>query len=550
MNTILLNIYTHTYPYTYTHHTYHMTRRYKTDHKKHWHPYFPNGKVDTHITVFNSLSNQKNMFQIESVDKPIKWYTCGPTVYDDAHLGHARNYVTLQIMIDILSKYFGYHIDHLMGITDIDDKIVKRAKERQMDVKVLADYYESSFFTDLEKLGFRKPVKFARVTEHIPEIIQFIEGIIENDLAYISNGSVYFDSRKFGNRNGKLRSIETNKEGEFAHEKKSPLDFALWKKNMNENEIGWDNPFSSDKGRPGWHIECSAMSTKYLGEHFDVHSGGIDLLFPHHNNEIAQCDARFGYGEYQEDTPQWVNYFLHVGHLYIDGLKMSKSLKNFLTVDQFLQEYSANQFKWFCLMSPWHTNVTYTSDRMNDAKQIESRFTEFFGKIDKVINNISTVEGVERKISARDDEMFLFFGESKVTLRKNLRDNLDTSLAVRTLLNLISKTNSYLDPGLDATNCSEYPLRSLLIEIKDYITSILDIFGIKLAHNNSNASEQPDQLVHAEELATIRNNIRQNLNPPDKKALFMELDRIRDDVIPKYGYSLKDTKTDYLLIKN
>jgi len=335
-----------------------------------------------------------------SLPPRITWYTCGPTVYDFSHLGHARNYVQNDIIQRVLTKYFGFEIDHVMGMTDIDDKIVTKAKEENKSAAEIAIFFEKDFFEDMSALGILNPTRIGRVTEHLQEIFQFIQQIQKNGFCYISNDSVYFDSQAF-ERNGYSQKLnpysnkidESNNPNEednaFANEKKNLKDFALWKKCNSDTEIGWSNPFSQKLGRPGWHIECSAVASHHLGQRIDIHSGGIDLCFPHHNNEIVQADACFGY--HQGCNEEWVKYFLHIGHLYIDGRKMSKSLKNFISIKQFFKEYgtySGTLFRFFCLQIPWNSNVDFSKDRMMDASNLVEKFKLFFNNVEQAVNNI------------------------------------------------------------------------------------------------------------------------------------------------------------------
>jgi len=264
---------------------------------------------------------------------------CGPTVYDHSHMGHAKTYVCSDILRRILTDYFGYNVKLCMNITDIDDKIIMRANERKLEFSEFSRSQETEFLNDCEALNIRLPSVITRVSEYVPEIVDYIKKIIDNGYAYESNGSVYFDVLKFdaaeNHKYAKLEptnfgNLELLKEGEGAltgegavSEKKNEQDFALWKKSK-EGEPFWDSPWGT--GRPGWHIECSAMASSIFKEHpIDIHSGGIDLKFPHHDNELAQAEAYY-------DCNQWIKYFWHTGHLHIKGKKMSKSLKNFTTI--------------------------------------------------------------------------------------------------------------------------------------------------------------------------------------------------------------------------
>lgn len=285
----------------------------------------------TGVRVINSLLHHDRLVPLKTREpNTITWYTCGPTVYDHAHLGHARNYVTVDILHRILKEFFRFDVHHVLGMTDIDDKILNRARDLQVSPVTLARQFEREFFADMRAMNVQPPSVVTRVSEHVPEIQQFVEQITKNGYAYkAASDSIYFDVTAFQQQHvyGKLKpeltlvpeSDPDLTAQQHLHDKRAPRDFALWK--------------SQDGGRPGWHIECVAMSHAILGKHFDVHSGGIDLKFPHHNNEVAIADAYLSGDRCQHASErEWVNYFVHIGHLNIKGLKMSKSLKNFISI--------------------------------------------------------------------------------------------------------------------------------------------------------------------------------------------------------------------------
>ncbi|RYG52596.1 cysteine--tRNA ligase [archaeon] len=317
----------------------------------------------------------------------ITWYSCGPTVYDDAHLGHARTYVALDVARRVTEYLTHAPVHYVMGITDVDDKIIARAKERGCAPEALARDMEHRFWEDMHALNVMPPTQFTRVSEHIQDVVAYIQGIERNGFAYATPDGVYFDVHAFGSRYGKL--MPSARHGTLAEDgvdagsgergtpvgaahKRSARDFALWKA-AKAGEPAWPSPWGA--GRPGWHIECSAMTHAAVGNHLHVHAGGIDLAFPHHCNEIAQCEAHRG----AEAAPPWVDIFMHTGHLYIAGCKMSKSLKNFVTVRQLLHTWRdaphiADAFRLFCMSHHYRSNLNYHDGTIARARARCFRF--------------------------------------------------------------------------------------------------------------------------------------------------------------------------------
>ena len=426
----------------------------------------------TGLKVNNSLCNKKVEFFTKSGDRKLNWYMCGPTVYDSAHLGHARTYLTFDIIRRILSNYFHYDVNLCMNITDIDDKIIQKSKEQKKDFSEFAKYWEDKFFKDMEALNIMYPNYITRVSEYIPEIISFIEVIIKNGYAYEKNGSVYFDIEQYKKGNhlyGKLvpqdknQNLEALQEAEGAlskdtfEEKKNKGDFALWKASK-KDEPFWDSPWG--KGRPGWHIECSVMSYSVFGTFLDIHSGGIDLRFPHHDNEIAQTEAH-------DNSKQWINYFLHTGHLKIEGLKMSKSLKNFKKISDFISLYNPNTFRLYFCNSKWDMDMDFTENGLSMANANDKKITEFFQNIKVWIreNNLNK----DLKFNHTDEILNSFFNISKNNIHLAFCDNFNTPEVISIILELIKKVYEY------ENNCrSEKNLKIFLIySIGKYISDIL-----------------------------------------------------------------------------
>ncbi len=283
------------------------------------------------LKLYNTLTRKKEEFK-PLHDKEVGIYTCGPTVYDLSHVGHARTYIAFDVLVRYL-KYIGYKVNYVVNVTDVDDKIINRAKEKKVDAKKFTDDMTRQFFQDFSDLDLQKPNNMPKVTENIPLIIKFIEKLINKEYAYESSGDVYFSVRKFkdyGKLSGNsIEDLESGARVEPNENKKDPLDFALWKKTKEGETVSFESPWG--KGRPGWHIECSALSNNYVGDTLDIHGGGNDLVFPHHEDEIAQSEAANG--------KKFANFWIHTGMVTVDGKKMAKSLGNFITIRDILKKY-------------------------------------------------------------------------------------------------------------------------------------------------------------------------------------------------------------------
>ena len=308
------------------------------------------------IRIYNTMGRKLEEFQTVEPNT-VKMYVCGPTVYDYVHIGHGRTFVAFDAMVRYL-KLRGYNVIRVQNITDIDDKIIKKAQETGKDWREIVDYYLKDYLDAMNQLKVEID-QHPRVTAHIKEIIDFIQKLIDKGHAYVApSGSVYFDVDSFptyGLLSG-TKKEEWNQGEEFVKEKKNPYDFALWKA-WKPGEPYWDSPWG--KGRPGWHIECSTMSTRYLGEQFDIHGGGIDLIFPHHENERAQSEALLG--------KTWVRYWVHVSYLTINKEKMSKSLKNIIPLNEALKKWGANTLRYWYLSAKYRNTIDFSEDAINQA---------------------------------------------------------------------------------------------------------------------------------------------------------------------------------------
>jgi cysteinyl-tRNA synthetase len=345
------------------------------------------------IKFYNSLTKEKEDFK-PLKDKLIRMYVCGPTVYGPSHLGHAVTYIRFDFIRRYL-EFLGYKVRFVMNITDIHDDILKKSRELNVKPKNLADKYTKEFFKDIESLKIKKAFKYPRVSDHLKEIINLIKILIKKGYAYETSDGVYFSVSKFKGY-GKLsgRKLENAVTGTRVrtdkYEKEEVVDFALWKKE--NDEWLFNSPWG--KGRPGWHIECSAMSIKYLGMPFDIHGGAIDLIFPHHENEIAQSEAAY--------EKKFVNFYLHSGLLYVNGQKMSKSLGNYIELRDYLKENSPRFLRFFVFKHHYRSPIDFNEENIKEAKSSFESLNEKIAKLDQIKNlkgkKILNIKSYKRKV--------------------------------------------------------------------------------------------------------------------------------------------------------
>ncbi len=398
------------------------------------------------MKLFNTYSNKIEEFKPIDGNK-VTMYVCGPTVYDYPHLGHARCYITWDMLYRYL-KFRGYDVTYCRNITDVDDKILKKAKEENTTAEVISRRYYEIFADSMKKLNVLKPDVEPFATKTLGEMISIIKDLIKNEYAYEVGGDVYFRVKKFKDY-GKLskQPIEDLIAGarvEASSIKEDVLDFALWKK---DEEFGYPSPWG--KGRPGWHIECSAMSRKYLGKHIDIHAGGADLIFPHHENEIAQSECANGC--------KFVNYWLHNGFVTINKEKMSKSLKNFITIGDLLSSYDSNTIRLFILTNHYRMPVEFSDTALEGAGAGAKR-------IQTAVNEILRFIGNENLIDVSDSDEIKLFIEA-------MDDDLNTSKALAVIFDVVTKANKSVAEK-DLSSAKKYA--SILLKLADVLGFRID----------------------------------------------------------------------------
>ncbi|XP_054509862.1 putative cysteine--tRNA ligase, mitochondrial isoform X2 [Agelaius phoeniceus] len=454
----------------------------------------PPAGCNSGIVAYNSRSRSKEPLVL-ATEGVATWYSCGPTVYDHAHLGHACSYVRFDIIRRIMTRFFGIEVIMVMGITDIDDKIIKRANEMNISPVALARIYEEDFKQDMAALKVLPPTVYMRVTDNIPQIISFIKTIISSGQAYAtSQGNVYFDVNSWGKRYGVLTAINPDTQDEAADsDKRHGKDFALWKA-AKPQELSWNSPWG--KGRPGWHIECSTISSAVFGKQLDIHTGGIDLAFPHHENEIAQCEV-------YHQCEQWGNYFLHSGHLHVKGSeeKMSKSLKNYITIKDFLKRCSSDQFRMFCLRGRY-SSVEFSEESMEDAKNLLQAISSFIRDANAYIKGQLVCDPV------REDILWERLANTKVTVKAAFADDFDTSRAVAAIMDLIHHGNRQLKA---VTKDAGSPRSSVVYgSIISYIEGFFSALGMSFEERQAAVGGDKSAVLSnvIEELVRFRSKVR------------------------------------------
>ena len=452
------------------------------------------------MKLYNTLTRKKEEFKT-IVPGEVKMYSCGPTVYNYFHLGNARPFIVFDCLRTFL-EYRGYKVTFVQNFTDVDDKLINKAREEGCTVGEIAEKYIAEYYKDAAALGIKKATLHPRATENIDVIIETVQRLIDKGYAYETGGDVYFSVHKFKDY-GKLshqplEDLESGVRKELDDKKRDPMDFALWKARKSDDEIGWESPWGI--GRPGWHIECSAMVNRYLGKTIDIHSGGFDLIFPHHENEIAQSECA-------NDAP-FAHYWLHNGFIHVNNEKMSKSLGNFFTVRDIAQKYDYEVIRFFMLSAHYRSPINFCDELMDAAKS----------GLERIYNCIDNLSFIREK--AQDGEAGADVKEKMAEFKKKfidaMEDDLNTADAIAAIFEMVRFSNSLENPTKGDIDLAK--------------NTILETGGVLGLLQNTDKGSLDDEI---EALIKERNEARKNKN-------WALADKIRDDLKAR-GIALLDT---------
>ena len=446
------------------------------------------------MDIYSTLTRSKETFETMNKNR-VNFFVCGPTVYDDAHIGHGRTYVSFDTIKRYL-EYSGYAVFYVQNITDIDDKIINRSKESGIPAHDIARKFEKRYIEDMAKLNVTGVNLFARATDHLDEIIDQIQRLIDKGFAYESDDGVYFEIEKFEKfgklSNRKVDELESHRELAETT-KKSEHDFALWKKRDGVDEPVFPSPWGD--GRPGWHIEDTAITEYYFGEQYDVHGGGLDLIFPHHEAEITQMEAVSG------KSPM-VKYWLHTGFLNVNGEKMSKSLHNFITIRELLEEWDADTFRFFVLSTHYRSPIDFSKDSLHQSEKSLEKIKKFYSSLDVEADDAES--DFEALKAARNE----FFG--------SMDDDFNTPKAIASLFVLINDCKN-----VELSNDDK-------MAIKSFLDDVSQILGIDFTLEETSAG--------SDDLFELITNVRSELRAAKQYELS---DKIRDELI-NLGYEISD----------
>src|SRR3989338_5891266 len=479
------------------------------------------------LKVHNTLTRDKEEFIPRDPPK-VGMYVCGITPYDETHLGHGRAYVTFDVIRRYL-EYSGYEVNYVQNITDVDDKIIAKSNENRVTSNAIAEKYTQSYFEVMDKLNVKRASVYPKATEHIDEMVSWIVGLLDRGYAYVLEDGVYFEVDKFadyGKLSGKRKEEqEAGARIEVKGAKKNPLDFALWKK-AKAGEPSWPSPWG--EGRPGWHIECSVMSTKYLGEQFDIHGGGLDLEFPHHENETAQTEAFTG-------KVPWVKYWIHNGFVNVNKQKLSKSLGNFFTLKDVFEKFDPMVVRLFLLSTHYRSPINYSDVELAAAREAYGRIVKFVEDIDFLITHPPAPslpagrQGLKKRGGEEEGEVNVIEREDideelapyRDKFMAAMDDDFNTAGAVAAIFDMIKFCRKTLDDGEAEKECLKL--------MKESVVGLCEVLGLKIENRKLKIENR-----RVEGLIVEREAARKNKD-------FKRSDEIREQ-LAEQGIEIEDTR--------
>lgn len=477
------------------------------------------------LVIYNVLKREKEVFT-PIVEGRVMMYVCGPTVYDHTHLGHAKTYVSFDVVVRWL-RYSGYQVRYVQNITDVghilddgEDRILKGARRERVEPMELVERYMRSYFEDMDALGVQRPDISPRASAHVPEMIEMIQTLIETDHAYVANGSVYFSvesDQDYGKLSGRrIEEMEAGKRVAVREEKRHPQDFALWVKAPENHVLQWNSPWG--RGYPGWHIECSAMSSKYLGATFDIHGGGIDNIFPHNEAEIAQSECA-------HEAP-FANYWMLTGSLLVDGVKMSKSLGNFVTIKDALKTYKPEALRYFILSGKYGSPADYSAEALDAAsKGLERIHTA----VRRVRNELKHAR--DNGDAATNGRLIDMLDQSRMLFASAMNDDFNAPLALSALFDMGKEVNNAISNGI----ASKQMLEQADAVYRELGGDVLGIVRDDVSGNNDSATSLRSagrEAALIEMMIALRNDAR-------KAKDFARADAIRNR-LSEIGVALED----------
>jgi cysteinyl-tRNA synthetase len=467
------------------------------------------------MKIYNTLTRKKEEF-IPIEEGKVRMYVCGPTVYNFFHIGNARPFVVFDTMRKYL-EYRGYKVKFVQNFTDVDDKIINKAKEEGVSAGEISEKYIEEYYKDAAALNVKKATVHPKVTETMADIVEFVQDLIDQGYAYESDGDVYYRARKFsgyGKLSGKnIDDLISGARIAVGEKKEDPLDFALWKARKSDDEIAWESPWGM--GRPGWHIECSAMSKKYLGDTIDIHAGGQDLQFPHHENEIAQSEAHSG--------KQFANYWMHNGYINIDGTKMSKSLGNFKTVRDLLQVYDGEVLRFLILSGQYRGPIDFGEEILTQSQNGLNRMRNAKSNLKHLIATGSDT------MTEAEKETLESLGRYREKFIEVMDDDLNTADAISVIFELVTAINTAVKDGAS---------KGFAQGALDLLMELATILGL-LQQDKEEETEEIEPEIQA--LLDERQEARKAKN-------FARADEIRDELKAK-GITIKDTPQGVQIIR-